>query len=119
MRRIRQIVALYHFLLVSTNVYNDLYLVWLELWQHVTSGSYPQRTEENIHYAMDMMERKTVNDVIIFTPLPCFHQSTDLRPEKKINNNINTELEIGFVCLSDRCLLNLHIKLVGCLQSWL
>ena len=49
---------------------NNIYLVCFEFWKHVTSCSYPQGTEQHVDYSMDMMKRETVNDIIIFTPLP-------------------------------------------------
>lgn len=58
------------------------YLVRCKLWQHVTSGSNPERTKKNIDYAVHMMERKAVNNIIILIPFPCFHQSTDLGSDK-------------------------------------
>lgn len=57
---------------IEKTIYN-IYLVCLEFWKHVTSCSYPQGTEQHVDYSMDMMKRETVNDIIIFTPLPRFY----------------------------------------------
>ena len=70
-----------HHSFLETTPFTKLYLVWLELWQHVAGSSNPQWTQKNIHYTMNMMEWKTVNDVIICTPYPCFHQRRDLRSD--------------------------------------
>ena len=66
-----------------------MYLIRCKLGQHVASGSNPKRTQKNVYYAMDMMERKTVNNVIIFIPVPCFYQRTNLGSDKIDIKKIN------------------------------
>lgn len=54
------------------------YLLSTELRQHDTGGSYPQRTEQLVDHAVDMVQREDMKDHIIFCPCPCVDQPSHL-----------------------------------------
>lgn len=54
------------------------YLLSTELWQHDTGGSYPQRTEQLVDHAVDMVQREDMKDHIVFCPCPCVDQPSHL-----------------------------------------
>ena len=56
----------------------ETHLVWLEFWQHVTGCTNPQGASQHIHNAMDVMQRKYMQNAVISVPAPCCDHGRDL-----------------------------------------
>lgn len=60
-----------------------LYLLRVELGQHDAGGPDPQRAQELVHDAMNMVKGQSVENHIVSAPGPFTHQTLNLREREE------------------------------------
>lgn len=54
------------------------YLLGVKVWQHDAGGAHPQRTQQLVDDAVDVVQRQGVQDDVVFGPRPLQNQTLDL-----------------------------------------